>query len=116
MKLLGHDRGKYYYLPDGSVQIVALRCAAHTKQGLLNVAPLSFWSEKFGCDWKAAQDALLRAQHKMGIFDPSKWAHLNGWTMCASCGEFVRYKTKSAFCSTRCRDRVARSRRKSKIV
>lgn len=82
-ELLGHDRGEYYYLPKGSGQVVALKSRSHVEGELIAIAPRHFWEQTFGgkqgVDWKSAQNALIRRQQSVGIYDPSRIRGRGAW-------------------------------------
>lgn len=73
-RLLGHNRGTYYYLPDRSQQIVSLTAAQHTTNNLIAIAPLSHWemeyTQKTGFDLNAAVNAMININYSQGLFDP----------------------------------------------
>lgn len=75
-RLLGHDVGAYFYLPDGSQQVVSLTASEHKHLPMLRLAPVSFWEQTFpgqkGADWNAAANALIQRQHERGIYSPDK--------------------------------------------
>lgn len=73
-KVLGYNNGVYYYLPDGTQQIIAMTLSQHTQSYFLGLAPSHYWLENFSLDgkkidWQVVADALIRASEKMGIFD-----------------------------------------------
>ena len=75
-RVLGHDEGVYYYLPDSSQQIVALSANDHKHLPFLRLAGANWWESHFpsreGADWKAAANALIQAAHREGIFSPRR--------------------------------------------
>ena len=75
-RLLGHDDGTYYYLPDSSQQIVSLTAGEHKHLPFLRLAPTNWWEQTFpakdGADWQAAANALIQRCHGAGIFTPRK--------------------------------------------
>ncbi|WP_157017824.1 hypothetical protein [Mesorhizobium xinjiangense] len=76
IRALGFDEGTFFYWSERQEQIVDIRGAAHSKQTLMNLAPLSYWEVNFpgrrGCDWDAAANAMLRKCEDQGVFDPSR--------------------------------------------
>jgi len=74
-KALGHKDNYFYYLPDMTQQVVKLSPQAHTKNNMMLLAPLKYWSSHFGArtkdgvDWENAFESLLRLQNRAGIFD-----------------------------------------------
>ena len=75
-RVLGHDEGVYFYLPDSSQQIVALSANDHKHLPFLRLAGANWWESHFpsreGADWKAAANALIQAAHREGIFSPRR--------------------------------------------
>jgi putative DNA primase/helicase len=83
-RCLGFDRGTYFYLPNGSAQVIALPAASHTKLNLLNLAPLSFWESAYtkgnGADWDKAANGLIGTCIKQGVYDPSRVRGRGAWS------------------------------------
>jgi hypothetical protein len=84
-RVLGHDRGIFYYLLAGQRRPTAYRVAEHTKSKLLHLAPLEFWSARHpagggraGFDRDQAISALFQEAHQVGIFDPDRWRWCRG--------------------------------------
>lgn len=81
--MLGYNHGVYYYLPKGSRQVVALKARAHVEGELIDLAPKQFWEQTYGgdkgVDWKAAQNALIRRQQAVGLYDPSRVKGRGAW-------------------------------------
>jgi len=75
-RVLGHDEGVYFYLPDSSQQIVSLTANDHKHLPFLRLAGANWWETHFpgreGADWKAAANALIQASHREGIFSPRR--------------------------------------------
>lgn len=75
-RLLGHDRGVFYYLPRGSRQVVELTAPAHTKLNLFQLASPGWWDSAYptkkGCDWDTAAAALMAQSFKVGVFNRSR--------------------------------------------
>ena len=75
-RVLGHDDGVYFYLPNSSQQIVALTANDHKHLPFLRLAPANWWETmwpaKDGADWKAAANALIQSCHREGIFTPRR--------------------------------------------
>ena len=82
-RCLGHDRGSYYYLPSDGGQVIGLSDSRHTKLGLLNLAPLSWWASFFpkgaSVDWDEAADKLIKACKDQGIYDPDRVRGRGAW-------------------------------------
>ncbi len=81
--MLGHDMGVYYYLSKGAGQILALKSNQHVEANLIALAPKQFWEQHYGgdkgVDWKAVHNALIRRQHAIGIYDPSRVRGRGAW-------------------------------------
>ena len=75
-KILGHLDGTYFYLPNGTAQIVQISANAHTKNALMALAPLEYWECTFpgksGVDWNAAVSSLLRECATKGFFNSTE--------------------------------------------
>lgn len=75
-RVLGHDEGVYFYLPNSSQQIVSLSANDHKHLPFLRLAGANWWESHFpsreGADWKAAANALIQAAHREGIFSPRR--------------------------------------------
>jgi putative DNA primase/helicase len=82
-RILGFNRGTYYYLPRATQQVVALSAAAHTKPHLLTLAPLQHWADHFpgrnGFDLERASDALITAAHRIGLFTSDRLRGRGAW-------------------------------------
>lgn len=76
-RILGFDRGVYYYLPTGSQQITRLEPAQHNRANLITLAPAGWWGASFPTqqntpDWSAAANALIQTSYHIGLFNPDK--------------------------------------------
>lgn len=75
-RLLGADKGTFYYLPDIGGQIVDLSPSAHSKNNLFQLAPLQDWESAFagakGVDWDAASNGLIQRQLQLPKFSPRR--------------------------------------------
>lgn len=78
VRALGYDRGRYYYLSAEQRQVHEYAKGDHTANGMLQLAPLAYWSAVFaynapmkGEHWQSATDALMRQCERHGIFDTS---------------------------------------------
>lgn len=58
-RVLGYNKGEYYYYPFGTRQIVRLTAPAHTMANLLQLAPLDKWEAKY-----KDSDGKLMAKHQ----------------------------------------------------
>ncbi len=75
-RLLGSDRGIFYYLPDVGGQIIELTPSAHTKNNLFQLAALQAWESTFpgsnGVDWDAGANGLIQRQLLLPKFSPRR--------------------------------------------
>ncbi|MDY0884531.1 CHC2 zinc finger domain-containing protein [Dongia soli] len=82
-RILGFNKGLYYYYPRASQQVVALSAAAHSKAHLLTLAPLAYWAQhhpgRNGFDLDAAADALINAAHRVGLFTADRLRGRGAW-------------------------------------
>lgn len=74
-KILGYNKGTYYYFPFKERQIVALSASAHTIQNLFRLDSLENWMDKFGNKETSekkvvmyAGNALIQAAKNKGVF------------------------------------------------
>lgn len=71
---LGYDGNTFYYFPSGALQVRPLASGAHTKQGMMSLAPLDFWEGHFpkggaeGIDWLGGANWLMQSAIKRGVF------------------------------------------------
>lgn len=75
-RILGYSKDTRYYLPNSTQQIIELSPSAHTKNQLINLAPLEYWAWKFGnmqgakkIDWLEVANTLLKLSAQKGLFD-----------------------------------------------
>jgi hypothetical protein len=87
-RMLGHNRGTYFYLPIGGGQIVGLRSHEHTPLRLLAIAPLNYWysARRSNLDgpitaaqWQHFANGLIHAQHDEGIFEEIRIRGRGAW-------------------------------------
>jgi putative DNA primase/helicase len=82
-RCLGFADGRFFYLPNGSKQIVELTASEHKKLPLLQLATLQWWQSMFAgkedADWGLAANALIQWQIKVGIFDPKRIRGRGAW-------------------------------------
>lgn len=117
-RVLGWDRGRAFYLPDGMPQVTALTPTAHNKLNLLQLAPLDYWEMDFPSskrsgdkvNWEMAANALMQQAQRLGIWDTElirgrgawwdrgKWAvHLGNRVVIGSGdGDPTQYDLKTA--------------------
>ena len=82
-RIMGHDNGYHYFVPDESLQLKRISGANINRQTLRELAPeivfeRSFPSKK-GPDWNAAADFFIRMSYKKGIFDPGQIRGRGAW-------------------------------------
>ena len=74
-RILGHNKGLFYYLPNSGRQIVELSPTAHSTNNLLQLARLTWWETSYpgkrGFNAIAAANDLMQRAFKIGIFDKS---------------------------------------------
>jgi putative DNA primase/helicase len=82
-RILGYNRGSYFYLPRATRQVVTLSAAAHTRPHLLTLAPLRYWAMHYpgrnGFDLETASDALITAAHRAGLFTTERLRGRGAW-------------------------------------
>lgn len=86
-RILGWDRGRAFYLPEGMPQVTALTPTAHNKLNLLQLAPLNYWQSDFPSEkrsgdrvnWDMAADALIQQAQRAGIWDPELIRGRGAW-------------------------------------
>lgn len=82
-QILGYDHGSYYYLPNGTRQVVELTASGHTGQNLTALAPLQWWEKKFpgkqGVNWNTATNAMLRSCERRGVYDSRRIRGRGAW-------------------------------------
>ena len=72
-RILGHDKGTYYYLPYADNQVVELTASSHTPANLLRLADMAYWA-KYGDIYGSrkslavAQNDLIRQSTLKGVF------------------------------------------------
>lgn len=85
---LGYNQGRYYYLSANQRQVHEYAKHDHSTNGLLQLAPLAYWSRTFGDGgdkmksewWQTATDALMRQCERAGIFDTDIIRGRGCWT------------------------------------
>ena len=86
-RILGWDRGRAFYLPDGIPQVTALAPGQHTKLNLMQLANLLYWKDNFpaekrsgdGINWDLAADAIMQQAQRIGIWDPELIRGRGAW-------------------------------------
>lgn len=88
-RMLGHDGERYYYLDNEGLRVRAIPAAGHTKAQLVVIADKLFWEMRYpvrnkdgviiGANWDRAGNDLLRAQHRIGIYDTTRLRGRGAW-------------------------------------
>lgn len=69
---LGYNNGEYFYLVTGTQQITSLTASQHSKNNLIGLASLNYWSmeypHKTGVAWDVAADIMMRQCEQKGFF------------------------------------------------
>jgi hypothetical protein len=86
-RMLGHNRGSYFYLPRAGGQIVALKSHEHTPLRLLAIATLNDWYTARGdadgriteYQWQQLANGLIHSQHAEGIFEETRLRGRGAW-------------------------------------
>ncbi|MDX9778254.1 MAG: hypothetical protein RBT43_05830, partial [bacterium] len=73
-RCLGYNGKYYFYLPNGTKQVIELTAKDHQKIPLTAIAQIQWWEETFGnngpTDWLAAANALFRKSERVGVYNP----------------------------------------------
>lgn len=85
-RTLGHNRGIYYYLPNGTQQVVEITAAQHTQAQMVSMAALDWWEGRYEgknsrakFDVAAAENAMVRRAENVGIFVPDRLRGRGAW-------------------------------------
>lgn len=87
-RMLGHNKGVYYYLPKAGGQIIGLRAHEHTPLRLIAMAPLNHWFRVRGKDeegkisdyqWQQIANGMIHMQYEEGIFEESRLRGRGAW-------------------------------------
>lgn len=85
-RTLGHERGIYYYLPNGTQQVVAITAAQHSQAQMVSMGPLDYWERMYEgknsrakFDVARAENAMVRHAESVGIFTPDKLRGRGAW-------------------------------------
>lgn len=80
---LGYNGDFFYYLPNGTRQVKAIKGEAHGSGTLLTLAPLQYWERNYpgqnGPAWKYAANTLLRLGEKVGVYDSMRLRGRGAW-------------------------------------
>jgi putative DNA primase/helicase len=88
-RMLGHDGERYFYLDNEGLRVRSILAASHNKNNLTVIADSDWWQRRYpsrngdgvvvGIKWDMATNDILRAQHKVGIYDPSRLRGRGAW-------------------------------------
>ena len=82
-RILGHDRGIYYYLSKEGGQVVELSADRHNEKTLRRLAPDQYWERVYpgnqGANYSAAINALIADSHRMGIYSTDRVRGRGAW-------------------------------------
>lgn len=85
-RILGHNRGIYYYLPNGTQQVIEITAAQHTQAQMVSMADLQYWERMYEgknsrskFDVAAAENAMVRSAENAGIFVPDRLRGRGAW-------------------------------------
>lgn len=75
----------HYYMANGSNQVLSMTASSHTKNNLLELAPLHYWQNiapggRSGApDWDMAINAMLQQSKAAGIYNPDMTRGRGAW-------------------------------------
>jgi putative DNA primase/helicase len=82
-RCLGYNGDFYYYLPEGTRQVRAIKAEGHGSGSLMGLAPLSYWERTYmgqqGPNWRVAGDTLMRACERAGVYDVLRQRGRGAW-------------------------------------
>lgn len=87
-RMLGHNRGTYYYLPRAGGQIVGLKAHEHTPLRMMTLAPLNYWYKArrnaeegkiTDYQWQQFANGMIQSQYEEGIFEESRLRGRGAW-------------------------------------
>jgi putative DNA primase/helicase len=84
-QILGHDHNVYYFLPNGSKQVVPLGAAQLSQAHLITLADVNYWELHFpggkggNANWNAASNWLVRECESQKVYDPRKLRGRGAW-------------------------------------
>lgn len=83
-RCVGFRGNTYYYITEGSRQVISMSAGSHSKANLLSIAPLQYWeknypSKKYSADFDMAINALIQTCKKVGPFDPELIRGRGAW-------------------------------------
>lgn len=83
-RLLGHDRGQFFFLPRGGGQVARLNARdLHNPASLVALAPLDWWEAAFpgreSFNARKAGNDVIRACERAGVFEPDRLRGRGAW-------------------------------------
>lgn len=83
-RCVGFRGNTYYYITEGSRQVISMAAGSHSKANLLSIAPLQYWeksypSKKYAADFDMAINALIQTCKRVGPFDPELIRGRGAW-------------------------------------
>jgi len=83
-RVLGFDRGRYYYFPKKTQQVIDLTASEHTKNALMQMAPLEWWMQAFptpkgSFSVETAVDFLMGSAMASGLFKMTRMRGRGCW-------------------------------------
>ena len=80
---LGYDKGIYFYLPESTRQVTAIKTEAHGAGTLLALATLQWWERNFpsksGPLWRQGANNLMRCCEGKGVYAPDRQRGRGAW-------------------------------------
>ncbi len=82
-RFLGYDQHTFYFLPNGSLQVMQFRATELTELNLYQLAPYTWWFKTYGdgerVKWKHVANTLIQESYKNGIYDPVRLRGRGAW-------------------------------------
>ena len=82
-QFLGYDHGTFYYMPNGTAQVISLPTSSHTKLHLITLGGKYFWESNFpnkeGVDWDSALEWMVVESQKKGVYDHDRIRGRGAW-------------------------------------
>lgn len=75
----------HHYMSNGSNQVLCLTAASHTKNNLLELAPLHYWEriapggKRATVDWDMALNSMLQQSQRAGLYNPDMTRGRGAW-------------------------------------
>lgn len=87
-RMLGYNRGVYFYLPKRGGQVIELKAHEHTELRLYAVAPYTYWQTAVDLNgddalaekhWKQIAHSMIQTQHDEGVFEETRLRGRGAW-------------------------------------